>query len=189
MKPSIKINVQNKALYILFIKLTKTLDTLGRTRLYKGMERIGCPLNLLQMIHAFYDRLTARVAFDVDISESFNLRCGDKQGCVMPLTIFCIYLSALLYCSLLSLDGRALHTRHDRNLFNLSHLRAKTNTNAVLIHEVLFANNVVFCANNVHKLQEKYDVFSTSCNLSGLKISTKKIVTFATNGPPSCTQI
>ena len=78
--------------------------------------------------------MTARVTFDWDISEPFNLKCRVKQGCLMVPNLFGTYLSTLLHCTFLSPDGIVLHTRHNGNPFNLAHLRAKMKTDTVFIH-------------------------------------------------------
>ena len=63
---------QNKPLYIMFIDLTIAYDTMSRTWLFRVLEKIICPLKLLQRIHTFHDRMTARTIFDEDVSEPFN---------------------------------------------------------------------------------------------------------------------
>ena len=144
---------------------------------------------LLKMILAFQDRMNARVVFDRDISEPFNLRCKVKQGCVMAPTLFSIYLCTLLCHAFPSPDGIVLHTKHDGHLFNFAYLRANTKTNTVLIHELMFANDTAFCVHIVPYLQKMYNAFGASCDLFTLKISTKKMVMLATSGSPPCIQI
>ena len=180
---------QNKSLNIMFTDLPKAFDSVSRTGLYNVMERIRNLPKLLQMISAFHNGMTARVVFDGDISESFNIRCEVKQGCVTAPTLFSICLSILLFCAFLSTDVIVLHTRHDRNRFNSPHLRAKTKTDTVLICKLLFDKHMVSYAHSLPKMQGMCDAFSASCNLFSLEISTKKMITFATNGPPPCTQI
>ena len=137
------------------------------------LEKIRFLLKLLQMIHAFHNGMPARVIFDGDISEPFNLRCGVKHRCVMAPTLFAIYQSTLLGHAFPSQDRIALHTRNGRNLFHLAHLRAKMKTNTFLIHKVIFATDMAFCT-HMSKLQKICNTFSASCNLLGLKINTKK---------------
>ena len=90
---------------------------------------------------------------------------------------------------LLSPDGITLPTRQDSNLFNLACLRAKMKTDTILICKLMFANDVAFYAHRVPKLHEMCDALTVSCNLFGWKISTKKPVMLAMNGPPPCIQI
>ena len=167
----------------------KTFGTVSRTGLFKVLEKSGCPSKLLQMMHTFHDRMTARVIFDGDISESFNLRCGVKQGCVMAPNLLGFYLSILFLFAFPSPDRIALHARHDRNLFNLANMRAKTKSYTVLIHELMFAHDLTFCSHSVPKVQEMFNAFIASCNLFSLKVSTKKMVMLATNDQLPCIKI
>ena len=174
--------------YIMFIDLKNAFDTVSRTGLYKVLEKITCLSKLLQMICALHDIMTARITSDGDISEPFNLRCGVKQGCdgTYPIWYLCIH-PTLPCLSITRLNS--LHTRHDGNLINLAHLRAKPKTDTVLICELMFVDDVAFYTHSLPKLQEMYDAFNASCDLFGLEISTKKTVKFATNGPPPWNQI
>ena len=110
---------------------------------------------------------------------------GVGQGCVIAPSLFGIYLSTLLHHTFLPPHGIVLHTRHDRNLFTLACLRTKRKTNNVLI-QVMFANDMAFYTQSVPKLQDMCNAFSTLCDLFGWRISTKKTVMLATNGPPTC---
>ena len=100
----------------MFINLTNVFQTVSRTGLYMVLEKTRCPLKLMLMIYAFHDRMIARVVFEGDISEPFNLRCGVRQGCVMAHIL--IYLCVLLLLAFLSPHEIALHTTHDENLSN-----------------------------------------------------------------------
>ena len=104
----------------------------------------------------------------------------------MASTLLDIYLSTLLHHAFTPPDGIALYIRNDGNLCNLAHLRAEMKTNAVLICELMFADDMAFRAHSVPKLQEISNAFSDLCNLFGLKISTKKTVVLNTSGPTSC---
>ena len=169
-----KCTEQNKPLYIVFINLTEAFDTVSRIGLYKVLEKIWCLPKLLQMICTLHNVMTAKVAFDRDISEPFNLGCGIKQGGVIPPTLFGIYLSTLLHHAFPSPDGIALHTRNNGNLFNLAHLRAKMKTNTLLIHELMFGHNMAFCAHSLPMLQEMCNVCSVFTQSVWLKIKHKQ---------------
>ena len=59
-------------------------------------------------------------------------------------------------------------------------------TDTVLIHELMFAEDMAFCTYSVPKLQEICNAFSASYNLFGLKISAKKTIMLAINSLPPC---
>ena len=76
------------ALYLTFIDLTKAFDLVSRTGLFKLLEKIGCPPNLLSIIASFAVNRHGTVSFDGEISEPFNIDIGVKQGCVLAPTLF-----------------------------------------------------------------------------------------------------
>ncbi|GFR92935.1 hypothetical protein ElyMa_000879700 [Elysia marginata] len=64
--------------------------------------------------------------------DPFPIKRIVKQGCILAPTIFGIFFSLLLRFAFQGReDGIFLHTRSDGNLFNLSHLRAKTKVHRV----------------------------------------------------------
>ena len=170
---------QNKSLYIVFVNLRKEFSM-------SVTVRIGCTLKHLQMIHALHDGMFARVYFDIDPSEPFSLKCRVKQGCFMAPTLFRIYIPVLIHYSFPSLDSIVLCTWRDGKLFNLACMKAKTKTKTIFIHELMFPEDALFCAQTESKLQEMCDAFSASCDLVGLQISVQKTVMLVTNAPPPC---
>ena len=73
-----------------------------------------------------------------------------------------------------STEGINLHTRSDGKLFNLAWLRSKTKVGAVLIREVLFADNAALTTHKEEELQQLISQFSHTCKEFGLTISIRK---------------
>ena len=131
-----KCREQQRPLYMAFVDLTKAFDTVSRSGLYRALEAIGCPPILLSLTKAFHDEMQATVQYDGSKSDSFNIRSGVKQGCVLAPTLFGICLAVLLETALGNTPGDVLlHWRSDGSLYRLSRLKAKT------IQELLFADD------------------------------------------------
>ena len=173
-----KCQEQNQPLFLAFIDLTKVFvlfDLVSRKGLFDLLEKIGCPPTLLGIIKSFHDNMKASVFFDGALSNSFPIKSGVKQGCVLAPTLFGIFFSLLLQHAFRdSDDGVYLRTRSDGKLFNLSRLRAKTRTRRVLIRELLFADDAALCSHSEVGLQRLVDTFSAACKEFGLTISLKK---------------
>ena len=94
----------------------------------------------MQLIASFHEDMNACIQFDGNTSESFKVRSGVKQACVLAPTLFVIYFAALLQHAF---DGNEygiyLRTRFDGSLVNLKRLKSKRLTTEVLIRELLFA--------------------------------------------------
>ena len=62
-----------------------------------------------------------------EVSESFGVTNGVKQGCVLAPTLFSIFLSAMLDEAFRDMgDGVYIQSRQNAELFNVKHVRAKT---------------------------------------------------------------
>lgn len=170
-----KCREQNRPLYLAFIDLTKAFDLVSREGLFALLERIGCPPTLLKIIVSFHENMQASVFYDGSLSNSFPIKSGVKQGCVLAPTLFGIFFSMLLQHAFISTnDGVFLRTRSSGKLFNLARLRAKTLTRRVLIRELLFADDAALASHTEEGLQRLVDAFAEACKEFGLTISLKK---------------
>ena len=78
---------QNMNLYMTFVDLTKTFDTVRREGLWKIMANFGCPIKFIAMMRQFHDDMLARVQNDGEFSDPFPDTNGVKQGCVLAPTL------------------------------------------------------------------------------------------------------
>ena len=171
-----KCREQHVPLYMAFIDLTKAFDTVSRSALYQVLESIGCPPKLLSIIASFHDDMKAKVQFDRSTSDSFEIKVGVKQGCVLAPTLFGIYLAALLKFAFGEGESEGIYvrTRTDGDLFNIQRLRAKSKTTVVLLRELLFADDSALVSHSNAGLQSLMDALERACKLYGLTISVKK---------------
>ena len=91
-----KCREQKMPLYVAFIDLTKAFDLVSRKGLFQILPKIGCPPKLLSIIESFHNNMKGTVQFDGNLSDSFDIRSGVKQGCVLAPTLFGIFFSMLL---------------------------------------------------------------------------------------------
>ena len=82
-----------------------------------------------------------------EVSESFNVTNGVKQGCVLAPTLFSIFLSAMRDEAFRDMgDGIYIQSRMSTDLFNVAHFRAKTKTTRILMRELLFVDDSALIA-------------------------------------------
>ena len=91
-----KCTEQDRPLYIVFVDFTKAFDTVGRTGLWQLLRKYGCPEKFSTMIEALHTGMMANVSVGGEVSETFGVTNGVKQGCVLAPTLFSIFLSAML---------------------------------------------------------------------------------------------
>ena len=68
-----KCQEQNVDLYMTFVDLTKTFDTVSRDGLWKIMAKFGIPSRYIAMVRQFHDGMQARVQNDGEYSEPFSV--------------------------------------------------------------------------------------------------------------------
>ena len=162
-------------LYVAFIDLTKAFDLVSRKGLFQILPKIECPPKLLSITESFHNNMKGTVQFDGNLSDSFDIRSGVKQGCVLAQTLFGIFFSMLLKHAFgKATEGIYLHSRSDGKLFNLARLSAKTKVREILIRDMLFADDAAVATHSEHQLQSLMDCFSQACKDFGLTMSLKK---------------
>ena len=100
---------------------------------------------------------------------------GIKQGCVLAPTLFSFYLATMLEVAFADVDeGIYIQTRHDADLFNVAHFKAKTKTSQIVVREMLFADDSAIAAHDAQDIQQLVDRFAQAAEHFSFKINIKK---------------
>ena len=90
---------QDRPLYMVFVDISKAFDTVGRTGLWQLLKKYGCPEKFTTMIEALHTGMMATVSVGGEVSESFRVTQGVKQGCVLaPDALFHLPISNARRC-------------------------------------------------------------------------------------------
>ncbi|XP_046863472.1 uncharacterized protein LOC124457235 [Xenia sp. Carnegie-2017] len=144
-------------------------------RLVGSTEKFGCTDKIINLVKAFHEGMQAKVTRGSDCSEGFAVSTGVKQGCVLAPTMFSFYLAAMLEVAFEDTrEGIYIQTRHDGNLFNASHFKAKTRTTRQLVRDMLFAYDCALVAHSAAEMQALVDKFAQAAAMFSLKINIKK---------------
>ena len=167
--------VQNRPLSIVFVDFSKAFGTVGRTGPWQLLRKYGCPEKFTTMIEALHAGMMANVSVGGEVSESFSVTNGVKQGCVLAPMLFSIFISAMLDEAFRDMgDGVYIQSRQNADLFNVAHFRAKTKTTQILMRELLFTDDSALVAHSAEEKQKIVDTFSDASKKFGLKINIKK---------------
>ena len=128
---------QDRPLYIVFVDFTKAFDTVGRTGLWQLLKKYGCPEKFSTMIESLHTGMMVNVRNGGEVSDTFAITNGVKQGCVLASTLFSIFLSAMLEEAFRDMgNGFYIKSRQNADLFTVAYFRAKTKTTNILVREL-----------------------------------------------------
>ena len=140
---------QDQPLYIELVDFTKAFDTVGRTGLWQLLRKYECPEKFTTMIESRHTGMMVNVRNGGEVSDTFTITNGVKQGCVLAPTLFSIFLSAMLEEAFKDMgDGIYIQSRQNADLFTVAHFRAKTKTTNILMRELLFADDSALIAHS-----------------------------------------
>ena len=88
--------MKDRKLYAAFMDLEKAYDKVDWDALWEVLKIYGVGGQLLQGIKAFYQNASACVRIDGELSESFGIRVGVRQGCVMSPWLFNVYMDGVI---------------------------------------------------------------------------------------------
>jgi hypothetical protein len=166
---------QNMELYVVFIDFTKAFDTVPREALWSVLKKFGCTDKVVNLMRALHDGMQAKVVQGKDISSGFAVTNGVKQGCVLAPTLFSLYLTAMLHTAFKGVhEGIYIQSRHNADLFRVSHFKAKSRTTKHLVREMLFADDSALVAHTASDMQLLVDRFAKAATQFSLKINIKK---------------
>jgi hypothetical protein len=177
-----KCREQRRPLYWCFVDLTKAYDTVHRGALWRVLEKQGVPLKVVGLMRDFHDGMKSALLSDDGVSESFEIKNGLRQGCVMAPNAFLLYLAAVLTAAFEDLakdedaaDGVWIRFRNaDDKLFNVRGLARRNKVSRALIFDLLFADDMGICAHSESALQRIMTRLACACGAFGLTISLSK---------------
>ncbi|XP_014768989.1 uncharacterized protein LOC106868313 [Octopus bimaculoides] len=144
-----KCREQRQPFFITFIDLTKAVDIVSTHGLFRILAKVGCPPRLLSIVQSFHTDMKGVVQIDDSFSEAFNIRSGEKRGCVLSPILFGIFFAVMLKHALgKSTDGVYLHTRSSGILFRLSRLKTKSEVRQNFVRGMLFADDAALTAHS-----------------------------------------
>lgn len=144
------------------------------------------------MIQQLHVGQTGQVKHNGEMSDSFPISNGVKQGCVLAPTLFAIFFSMMLKEAMEDVpEGIFIRFRTDGSVFNLHRLFAHTKTTDAMVIELLVAHDCALLAHSEEALQTTVNLFAAATNAFGLTISLKETEVLyqkspkGSNNPPS----
>lgn len=75
----------DKELHLIFIGYKQAYDSIDRDKLWKALEVLGIPKKYVSLIKGCNNKTACRVRFLQEMSETFEVKSGLRQGLYHPL--------------------------------------------------------------------------------------------------------
>ena len=146
----------NASLCVNFIDFEKAFDSLHRPSLWKLLRHYGVPTKLTNIIANSYDGLTCRVIHQGKLTDSFPIRTGVRQGCILSPFLFLLAMDWIMKTSTSSLNTG----------INWS--------NGTQLEDLDFADDIALLSYDSAQMQVKTDSVALNSERIGLSVHTGK---------------
>ena len=86
----------NSPLYINFIDFEKAFDSVDRETLWKLLRHYGVPEKIISLIRCTYQDMSCRIAHAGQMSDSFEIKTGVRQGCLLSPFLFLLVIDWIM---------------------------------------------------------------------------------------------
>ena len=144
-----------------FMDLEKAYDRVDREAMWRMLGIYGVGGKLLSAIKSFYVDSRACVRVGDMESDSFGVKVGLRQGCVMSPWLFNVYMDGVV---------REVNTRVGERGLSLTGERGQN----WVVNQVLFADDTALVADTEEALQQLVTEFGRVCERRKLKVNVGK---------------
>ncbi|VDP50985.1 unnamed protein product [Schistosoma margrebowiei] len=89
----------NSSPYINFIDYEKAFDSVDRTTLWKLLRHYGVPQKIVNIIQNSYDGLNYKIVYGGQLTNSFEVKTGVRQGCLLSPFLFLLVIDWIMNMS------------------------------------------------------------------------------------------
>ena len=151
----------NLPIILTFIDFKKAFDSINREVMFGILRYYGIPQITVDAIKVMYNNSNSRVLVDGCISNPFEISTGVLQGDVLAPTLFIIVMDYVM-------------SNSAKDFGFVSHPRLSSRSEAKVINDLDFADDIALLETTVHKAQEQLEVTSLNAQKVGLNINTDK---------------
>ena len=152
---------KGKDVFWAFMDLEKAYDRVDRNGMWEVLRQYGVSGKLLQAVKSLYVNSRACVRVGSEVSESFEVHTGLRQGCVMSPWLFNIYMDGVVKEVSERVQGSGL------GLIGEDGLRYE-------VSQLLFADDTALVADSVEELERLVHEFDRVCKKRKLKVNVGK---------------
>ena len=168
------------SLFTLFVDLRKAYDSVPREALWQVLERCGVPPRMLKVVKSFHVGMQAVVRVGATLSDSFEVRNGLRQVCILATTLFNLYFSAVVASWRRGCAEAGADVLFQPGKKLISKRTAKSRLSVVRVTESKFADDVALYTTSRGNLESVAKSFVGKADEWGLTVSIDKMKGLAT---------
>ena len=146
----------NSQLIVNFLDYEKAFDSIDRATLWKILRHHGIPQKLVNLIKSMYEGTSCRVIHDGQLTDSFDIKTGVRQGCLLSPFLFILAVDWLMKET----------TRGHRNGIQW--------TPWTQLDDLDFADDLALLSHTQEQMQAKTSILNSLSESVGLRIHTGK---------------
>ena len=163
----------NTPLYLSFIDLCKAYDSINRNALWKVLRHsYNLPSKIINIIKAFHEETQGVVRYKGQTSKEFPIRSGVKQGDILSLLLFNLYLNAIINSALenhKNIGAKIMYYIKAPSMNNKCKLDRRTT-----VQHLLYAEDMAIIGTNYEELNCLMNTIENNLKIFGLKINIDK---------------
>ena len=158
------LRVKEKPGLLLALDFSKAFDTISKKFLIQAFQRFGFGDSFLQWIKTLLANTHSCINYNGWLSDSFELKCGVRQGCPFSPLAFIIGIEML-----------AIKFRQENQVKGIKvNSRDVTNTQVNTLKIQLYADDVTLMLNDENDIQHVFNILNDFGNISRLTININK---------------
>nr|KAG5711141.1 hypothetical protein BaRGS_004785 [Batillaria attramentaria] len=146
----------NSPLYINFIDYEKAFDSADREALWKLLRHYGDPGKIISLIQCTYQDMSCRIAHAGQLSESFEVKTGVRQGCLLSPFLFLLVIDWIMKTTTAGRKNGIQWTLWTQ------------------LDDLDFADDLALLSHSHSQMQDKTTCLEATSAGTGLKINRKK---------------
>ncbi|CAH8865513.1 unnamed protein product [Trichobilharzia szidati] len=143
-------------LYLNFIDFEKAFDSVDREVIWKLLRYYGVPPTIIHLIQQLYDNAACQVIHNGKLTESFEVRTGVRQGCLLSPMIFLIAVDWIMRQTAGN-EETGIKWTHTKNLEDLD-----------------FADDICLISHKLEDMQAKSNKLAEEASKIGLQVNIEK---------------
>ena len=146
----------NSPLYINFIDFEKAFDSVDRETLWKLLRHYGVPEKMISLIRCTYQDMNCRIVHAGQMSESFEVKTGVRQGCLLSPFLFLLVIDWIMKTVTAGRNNGIQWTLWTQ------------------LDDLDFADDIALLSHNCRQMQDKTTRLEATSAGTGLKINKRK---------------